>query len=199
MRHRIFIAINLPEEIKKQLVFLQSKWSELPIRWTEKENLHITLVFLGYVRDEELMTISEIVKEAALKTQPFLIALKRICYGPSSHNKSGSDLSTKKLPRMIWVEGEKSRELGKLKGDLETGLERKISGFEKENRAYSPHLTLGRIKQWEFKTIDPEERPVVDEEISLSCEVNSIEIMESKLKPKGPDYFVLESILLGSK
>ena len=189
MPHRIFIAINLPEDTKKQLSLYQSKWPELPCRWTRKENIHITLVFLGYVKDEELPEILKIVKEAVLRNKPFFINLKKICYGPTD----------KKPPRMVWAEGEKSKELAKLQGDLENALAEDGSRFEKEKRAFAPHITLGRLKSWEFKTLEPEERPEISEEISLSFEVNSIEIMESKLKPQGPDYFALESLTLGRK
>ncbi|MBI4101693.1 MAG: RNA 2',3'-cyclic phosphodiesterase, partial [Candidatus Nealsonbacteria bacterium] len=51
MRHRIFLAINLPENVKKKLADFKSKWPDLPCRWTKAENLHITLVFLGSVSD----------------------------------------------------------------------------------------------------------------------------------------------------
>lgn len=189
MGHRIFIAINLPEDVKKQLSLYQSKWPELPCRWTKKENIHITLVFLGYVKDEELPEILEIAKEAASKNKPFSIDLKKICYGPTD----------KKPPRMIWAEGEKSKNLAKLQIDLENALQGEIFNFKGEARAFAPHITLGRLKSWEFKTLEPEERPEISEEISLSFEVNSIEIMESKLKPQGPDYFVLESLALEEK
>lgn len=201
MRHRIFIAINLPEDIKRKFGEYQNKIEELftpyrtegsgsgPIRWTKKENLHITLIFLGYVRDEELLEIFKMIKETASQNQPFLINLKKICYGPTN----------KKPPRMIWAEGEKSMELGKIQKGLEGYFQGKISGFEEENRPYTPHITLGRIKLWEFRAMEPEQRPEISEEISLSFEVKSIEIMESKLKPKGPDYFILESLALGSK
>ncbi len=189
MRHRVFIAINLPEDIKQQLFFYRSRWPELPARWTKKENLHITLVFLGYVRDDELMDILGTVKTAVSKNQPFSINLKKICYGPID----------KKPPRMIWAEGEKSAELAKLQRDLENSLSGKAAQFEKEARAFAPHITLARLKPWEFRRIEPEERPEISEEISLSFEVNSIELMESVLKPKGPDYFVLESMAMAGK
>ncbi|PIX88575.1 MAG: hypothetical protein COZ30_00470, partial [Candidatus Nealsonbacteria bacterium CG_4_10_14_3_um_filter_36_16] len=55
------------------------------------------------------------------------------------------------------------------------------------------HITLGRIKQWEFRQIEPEERPEVNEEINLTFEVNSIEVMESELKRGGSEYTILES------
>ena len=187
MRHRIFIAINLPEEIKRQLSDYQNKWLELPVRWTKKENLHITLVFLGYLNDEELLEVSKIAKEVASRNSVFSINLNKILYGPPK----------KMPPRMVWVEGEKSQKLGKLDGDLENSLfsaeALAKADTEPEARPYTPHITLGRIKTWEFRQIEPEERPEVNEEISLSFEVNSIEIMESQLKRGGPEYTVLES------
>lgn len=188
MRKRIFIAINLPENIKKKLVDYQSKWPELPIRWTKKENLHITLIFLGYLNDEEILKICKITKEVASRNQSFSVNLNKIYYGPPK----------KMPPRMVWVEGEKSEQLGKLQSDLENSLlmasDTRLR--EKEQRPYTPHITLGRIRQWEFRQIEPEERPIVDEEISLSFPVNSIEVMESQLKRGGPEYTVLESFQL---
>ena len=69
MRRRVFIAINLPENIKKELSDYQFKWLELPASWVKKENLHITLSFLGYLIDEELLEVlktSEENKRSAL-------------------------------------------------------------------------------------------------------------------------------------
>lgn len=189
MPHRVFIAINLPEDVKKQLSLFQLKLPDLPCRWTKKENLHITLVFLGYVKDEELPEILEVVRTVASKNSPFLINLKKICYGPTD----------KKPPRMVWAEGEKSRELAILQTDLENALQGEVSNFKGEARAFAPHITLGRLKLWEFRTLESEERPEISEEISLTFEVSSIEIMESKLKPQGPDYFILESMALVEK
>lgn len=189
MRHRTFIAINLPEEIKRKLSEYQGKWPELPIRWTKEENLHITLIFLGYLSDEELLEICKITKEVASRNQSFSINLNKICYGPPK----------KMPPRMIWVNGEKSREFTTLKDDIEKslGTSERVS-FSPEKRVFSPHITLGRIRAWEFRQIEPEERPEVDEDIDLSFEVNSIEAMESQLKRGGPNYAVLESAPLKS-
>ena len=184
MQHRIFIAINLPEDIKKKLADCQGKWPELPIRWTKKENLHITLVFLGYLNDEELLEVCKITKEVASRNQSFSVNLNKICYGPPK----------KMPPRMVWVEGEKSEEFTSLREDLEKSLMTSEEvHFSSEKRAFSPHITLGRIKVWEFRQIAPEERPKVSEEISLNFEVNSIEVMESQLKRGGSEYSVLES------
>jgi len=208
MRHRIFIAINLPQDLKKKLIGYQEKWSELPIRWTKEENLHITLIFLGYLSDEELLEICKITKEIALRSQPFLINLNKICYGPPkkpprSMSPKGSfprlprSSSESGAPRMVWVEGEKSQEFTSVRDDLEKTLLENFTPDRNEasgaRRVFSPHITLGRIRVWEFRQIEPEERPEVDEDIALNFEVNSIEVMESQLKRGGPNYAVLES------
>jgi len=186
MRHRIFIAINLPEEIKKELSKFQYKWPELPAKWTKPENLHITLAFLGYLSDEEVAKLCEITNEVAKRHLPFSINLNKISYGPP-----------KKPPRMIWVIGKISKALNDLKNDLENEISGKV-GFQPENRAFTPHITLARIKNWEFKKIDLEDRPKVEFDLSLSFEVSSIEVMESFLKKGGPEYTVLESCPLST-
>lgn len=185
MRHRIFIAINLTGEIKKELEDYQRKWRDLPIRWTKKENLHITLIFLGSLSSEKVSEVCRIAKEVASRNKSFLVNLNKICYGPPK----------KMPPRMVWVQGRKSEEFTSLKEGLEKSLFEKIR-FSFENREFAPHITLGRIKTWEFRQIEPEERPEVNEEINLSFEVNSIEVMESQLKRTGAEYTVLERALL---
>ena len=181
-RRRIFIAINLSEGVRKKLAEYQTKWPELPIRWTKPKNIHITLVFLGYLTDEELLEICRITKEVASRHSSFNINLTKVCYGPPK----------KMPPRMVWAIGEKSEEFSALKGDLDKSL------ATSENREFSPHITLGRIRKWEWQRIELEERPGVDEEIDLRFSVNSIEVMESVLKRGGPEYTILEPHNLGT-
>ncbi len=207
-RRRIFIAINLPEDIKRKLADFRKNWPELPIRWTKPNNLHITLDFLGYLTDEELAEICKITKEAASKNSSFFVNLNKICYGPPPKAGQVSDKKPPRLPkfpetlitkedkngtkkfgrpRMVWAVGEKSEEFASLRDDLNRSL------AVSEKREFSPHITLGRIKQWEWKRIEPEERPEVNEDISLSFSVDSIEVMESVLKKTGPEYTIFES------
>ncbi len=191
MKHRIFIAINLPENVRKKLEDYQRKWPELPIRWTKSYNLHITLVFLGYLSDEEILEVCNVTREVASRNSQFSINLKKIIYGPPK----------KMPPRMVWVEGEKSIELGKLQKDLNnsfSGLSQELKPESRKGGALAPHITLGRLKSWEFRAIEPEARPEVNEEIDLNFEVNSIDVMESELKKGGPNYTLLESCPLKS-
>lgn len=206
MRHRIFIAINLPEDIRKRLVSYQEQIEELftpyrtrsgtgPARWTKPENLHITLVFLGYLSDEEMVKVCEITREVASKNRSFFIHLNKICYAPPK----------KMPPRMVWaegacpelVEGKNIDKLTKLRNNLENSLASDLR-YKKENRPFSPHITLARISKWDFRRIEPEDRPQVETALSLTFEVNSIEVMESQLKRGGSEYTILESCQLSS-
>lgn len=163
MRRRVFIAINLPDLIKKELSSFQAKWPELPCRWTKPANLHITLEFLGYISDEEIMGVFKKTEELAGENKPFNVRLSRVCYGPPG----------KIPPRMVWVTAEKIEQFGLV-----------------------PHITLGRIRTWDWRKIEPEERPDLEESLDLSFEVASIEVMESRLKKGGPEHTVLESFSL---
>jgi len=188
MRRRIFIAINPPQDIKENLALYQEKWPEFPVRWAKKGNLHITLLFVGHINDEELFEISKIVKQAADRHGSFPINLDKICYGPPG----------KMPPRMIWALGEKSKEFSELRNDLEKSLascpQISISTEEKE---FCPHITLARIRKWEWQRVEPEERPQIEQDLDLHFSADSVEIMESELKRGGAKYTVLESHNLG--
>jgi len=181
-RHRIFIAINLPEEVKKDFFSYFEKWPELQAKWTAKDNLHITLEFLGDLTNEEIGEVCMAVKEVAERQSCFSLNVTRVIYGPPEKNP----------PRMIWAIGEKSKELSELRQDLENALTGRVN-FIPENKTFAPHITLARISAWVWRSIEPEERPEINENIDLVFTVESIEVMESVLKRGGPQYTILES------
>lgn len=185
-RHRVFVAINLPEKIKKELIDFSQKWPDLPVRWTKEESLHLTLAFLGYLNDEDLVKVCQAIQEIDSKHSSFSITFTKIDYGPKD----------KEAPRLIWLEGEKSKELSLLKKSLDKILIQTI-GFLPENRDFTPHITLARIRKWDWQRIEPEERPEITEDFLMDFEVRSIEVMESRLKKSGAEYAILESIKLG--
>lgn len=204
---RIFIAINLPEWIKSELENLKKEidgmfpeelsrgpegGEQVPyrvkmIRWVKKENLHLTLLFIGHVKDEEIPQIGQLVKKIARNQKPFFLKFAKVYYGPP-----------KKIPpRLIWIGLEKKPELLTLAEKLKTEMARARILRKVEKRGFSPHITLARIRTWQWRKIEPEERPEIKREISLNFEVKSIEIMESKLKRTGAEYTTLESVKLG--
>lgn len=185
MKKRIFIAINLPEDVRTGLVEYQNRQKDvIPASWTKPENLHITLSFIGDAEEEGIPKIKQIIQNSIAGQKSFFIKLGKISYGPP-----------KKIPpRMIWAIGEKSEEFNLLCDKLEEALASspKIR-FKPENKENILHITLARIKEWEWRRIEPDERPEVEEDINLSFEVKSIELMESKLKRAGAEYITLES------
>lgn len=186
-RHRVFIAINLPEEVKKELARFSDKWPDLPAKWANKDNLHITLEFLGDLTDVEIADVCKAVGEVAKRHNPFSLNLNKIVYGPPKKNP----------PRMVWADGEKSEDLTDLKYDLQEYLLEKIS-FRPEGKSFITHITLARILEMEFRAFELEERPEINEDIDLFFTVESIEVMESELKRGGPQYTILESHILGT-
>lgn len=184
-RHRTFIAINLPADIKKYLARYAEKFPDLPASWTPEENLHITMVFLGDLTDEELGEVCVTAKQVAASHEGFEINLNKVGYGPDE----------KLPPRFIWATGEKSKELSDLKNDLQEALVEKIN-FKPEYKTFAPHVTMARISTFAWRQIEPEERPQVGEETSLTFLVESVEVMESELRKDGPVYTVIESLSL---
>lgn len=187
MKKRVFIAINFPENAKNKLEEVQRKTENsfsyfngvCPVIWTKKNNLHITLLFLGNIETEELFDVFEKLEAITSKTSPLEINLNSITYSPKDN------------PRMVWVSGEKSKELKEFQEKIEEEL------FNRGNKEFNVHVTLGRIRQWQFKRINKEEIPEL-EQVDLSFKVNSIEVMESELKRGGAVYTTLKSFPLNS-
>jgi len=185
MKQRIFIAINLPEEVKAELTELQKQWPDLPCRWARKDNLHLTLVFLGYIRKEKIIDILDAIKEAAKQTKPFLISLNKLCYGPEKQSP----------PRLVWVKGQRSQALIDVKKKIEDSLSGKVP-FIREKRELLPHITLARIRQLDWKRSPSDKRSKIEQDVSIDFSVDSIELMESHLKRTGAEYEIMQSFAL---
>ena len=171
-KHKIFIAINIPEKIKERFLNYQKKWNDLPVRWVKKGDMHITLVFVGNASSKEMGYICEAVKKEVLNYSFFNINFKKILYFPEN----------KIPPRMIWVLGEGVEELSNLKKSLENALLKEGIHFPIGMKMFKPHITLGRVRVWDWKKIEPDEREDIEEDISMNFEVNSIEVMERDRK-----------------
>jgi len=176
---RIFIAVNLPESAKEKLLAYQKRWPELPARWTSKENLHLTLAFLGNTSDKELAEVCRLTQEVGARHSRFELKVNHLQYGPDA-----------KRPRMIWALIEKSPELLELQKDVVRAL------HAEEEQNFIPHLTLARLRTFELQRMEVEELPDVNEEISVSFEVQSVEVMESRLRRSGSEYSIIQSFML---
>ena len=188
---RCFIAIELPQPIKSALSQLQDslKKSEHPsVKWAAPEGIHLTLKFLGNVVSEKLPALTKAITGAVRGTTPFQLNLGSPGVFPNT-----------KAPRVVWIgiEGEVEPLL-----TLHNNIEHALStlGFPLEERAFSPHLTLGRVRE----SASPVERRRLGEVIaSLKVEskvffkVDSLSLMRSKLTQEGALYSSLASFPLG--
>jgi len=199
--HRIFIAVNLPENLRRYLAEFSQKWPELPAKWVKSDNLHATLNFLGNANDEEVSEICRTAMAVARRHDPFVLGLDRIVYGPQDEfSCRGKEENFSRYPRMVWAMGEKSQEIGNLQKDLENSLfEFSGARYQKNDSDYGfrPHVTLARLIQTDLRRMDPEEIPMIEEKIAKTFVAESIEVMESELRRGGSVYTVLESAKLG--
>jgi len=125
-KKRIFIAINLSDPIKQRLLKVkQHYFSVKNIRWVDKANLHLTLVFLGDVKLKKINKIVNKVTRAIKSHKKFSLKANSI----STHNK-----------RLIWANIELNPGLKNLQQDIVNILNLK------KQRLYTPHLTLARGK-----------------------------------------------------
>jgi len=134
---RLFIAINLNEEVKD---FLTAAIQELKTKavkgnFTRRENLHLTLVFLGELGSDKLGAIKSAMNH--MKEEPFRLSFS----GFGKFKRNGGDIH--------WAGVDRSETLFSVQKQLTEELEK--AGFRLEDRAYSPHLTLGR----EVRLADP--------------------------------------------
>ncbi len=183
MFKKVFFSINLPENIKEELIEYR-KEIELNlnkgVRWVEMENLHITLSFLGNIKEEKLDNIINEVKK--IKRNSFEISLYNISYFPKD----------KKNAKMIWLFLE-SKDLIFLEEDIRV---RTSSLKPVSNNDFIPHITLARINLWDYRKMEIEEIPDVNMDIALSFKVESFELMESKVKKGKINYKKIESFKL---
>ena len=186
MDHRIFLAINLPNDIRELLTAYQEKWMDFPAKWTKPENLHITLFFVGDVSDEILEDVGQVMGKIVSGVKEFPIRLEKIAYGPPNIIP----------PKMIWAIGQNSEGFSLFTKAIEKGIKEVYPSIVVAKRETIPHVTLGRIKDWEWRRFEPDERPEIGEFLDTSFQVKSVELMESKLKREGPEYKVIESYKL---
>ncbi len=181
---RVFIAIDIDEAIKKGLADLQSELrSKIDIKksdakWVNPQNVHLTLKFLGEIKDEQVVDVCNITKDVAGRHNSFDIDVETVGHfgGRSA--------------RVLWVGvGETCDQLLALQEDLEGQLA--SAGWPKEKRKFSGHLTLCRVRNSKagFKLAQLTEE-YKDFKLG-TMPADSVCVYQSQLTPKGPIYTVL--------
>lgn len=182
-KHRIFIAINPSDNFKKQVGRVQNEFANLPMRWVKPENIHLTLTFIGYISDEETANLCKSVSEALANEKMFDIKFVLTKLGPNENS-----------PRLIWLEGEENEPLARIKSKVENAVFDSGINYKAEYRKFRPHITIGRIKQKEWR--ENFRGTKIDKKINLEFTAENVEVMESILKKTGAEYAILETIHL---
>jgi 2'-5' RNA ligase len=128
---RIFIALDIPEEIRARLrEYIERVRSLSPdAPWVRPESLHVTLKFIGEATDARVAEVKNVLKQ--IKAQPFAVKFADVGFFPN--HTSG---------RVFWAGVDGGEALPKLAGSIDQALQK--IGIEAEKRAYHPHLTLAR-------------------------------------------------------
>lgn len=185
---RCFIAIEVPEPIKRdigELIDILKKYN-VDVKWVLHEKLHLTLKFLGNTPEVLLSKIRESLFNVVLSYEPFYI---KIC--------STGVFPNRRHPRVIWVGVEDSGILKKLIRDIEDSMA--LLGYQKEDKEFYPHLTLGRVRSQKGIANIINELDNFKGRDFGSINVESIKLMKSELKPKGAEYSCLYDIPFGRK
>ena len=169
---RLFIASEIPEDVKEHIVKIQGNIdaAKNKIRFVNKDNIHLTLKFLGEVQPNNLEGIKNNLKKIAFK--PFSVVLDDIGVFPSEN-----------YIRVVWVGLKPEEPVLELQKNIDEALKKL---FKKE-KDFKPHLTIARVKYIEDKKqfVDKLKQIKVD---NKKIEVDNFKLVKSTLTLKGPVY-----------
>lgn len=193
---RTFIALELPVNVQQQVAELQKQLQTrlhdlaIPacINWTPVAKIHLTLRFLGETNDAQRAMIASGLTKAVLAQTPFSLMLSRIGCFPNFRE-----------PNIVWlgIQGN-----GAVLQNLQVQTEQiaQAAGFTPENRAFSPHLTIGRARRDRNRT-DLRRTGEALKHFQEECEtqphlsvafdtfvVDQLVYMQSELRPEGARY-----------
>lgn len=188
---RSFVAIEIPGDVKTALAGLQRQLMSQRssyVKWVAVGGIHLTLKFLGNVAADRVPEVVQALAAPARSVPPFQLRLAELGAFPNLRS-----------PRVAWVSlAGDTDPLSRLQLEIEAAME--TLGFATEERAFSPHLTLGRVQQ----SATPGERQELGQRLAslrvenqVSFAVAGISLMRSQLSPKGATYSRLAHVNLG--
>ena len=179
---RAFIAIDLPPDLHECLDQvsnqLKEQLHELPIRWVPPKNIHLTLKFLGEVSLKNLEMLRNMITQIVSGYHEFDISVGGIGAYPKIHR-----------PRVIWIGLEGPPELIAMQYAIE--METTRLGYAREERSFSPHLTMGRVSRnanlHEIRRISD---ILTDYKVGFLglAKINEVHLFKSELKLGGAVY-----------
>lgn len=202
---RLFFAVALPDTVREKLAALEESLRDqapgAPVSWVVPQNIHLTLRFLGDTDERLLPRLREEAGSVAGAVPPFSLVLEKV-----------GTFGGRSSPRVVWVGVRDDAGKAHLRV-LGEGLERAARklGFTPEERAFSAHATLGRIRDARGKvtTLKGRRRPAGGLETLVAglekvrdfeagtFEVTRFVLYESRMQgPRPPEYVEVESFQL---
>ncbi len=128
---RLFVALDIPDEIRTKIrTFMEGVRGFAPdVRWVSPESLHLTLKFIGEQPDDKLGALKDAL--ATVKGEVVDVGFRSTGFFPTANSA-----------RVFWIGIEADPRLASLAAAVDAALE--PFGIEREQRAFSPHLTLAR-------------------------------------------------------
>lgn len=183
---RSFIAVELPRELRKNIDLSISglRSTGADVKWVAAKNMHITLKFLGLIPEDMVLLIKTGLSNELSSKKQFSIRIQGAGVFPNSRH-----------PNIIWVGMAYSDELKDLFSRVEKTMEG--FGFKREQRAFSPHLTVGRFRLQARKDTLLKELDMLKDKVFGDITIDRVSLIKSELRPAGPEYAVLCDIPFG--
>lgn len=177
---RAFVAIDLEPGIREpiQALILALKATRADVRWAQPGGLHLTLKFLGEIDESRASRVKTVLGEVAARHRAFPLRAEGTGVFPGE-----------RAPRVLWVGFAAEPGLMALQADLEQALE--AEGFEREERPFRPHLTLGRVKGPARIGDAVAELERRGRETFGGMTAGKIALFESRLGPGGAEYKIV--------
>jgi RNA 2',3'-cyclic 3'-phosphodiesterase len=181
---RTFIALPASTDIQQQMASVQSKLktTQADVKWELQNKFHITLNFLGNIEQSDIESLSLALAEIAGKFPAFEIKYDSLGAFPNFHS-----------PRVIWI----GTEFNQILLDVQSCVGQLCSdlGFQKEERAFHAHITLGRVKGTRnLARLTEAIKTITFESMQSRC--SELLLMKSDLRPSGSIYTILKSFPL---
>ena len=179
---RVFIAIELPEDVRQKLANLEQELRPVTssTRWVAPESIHLTLKFIGEIAEARLEEIDQALE--GLTWRPFQVVVRGVGFFPGARS-----------PRILWA-GLTASTMADLTLEIDTRMER--FGFEKEKRAFRSHITLARAQDNRLDAALVESAKRFEDVDCGSFTVDRCFLFLSTLNPTGAVYTKLKEYIL---
>ncbi len=182
---RLFIAVNFPGEMRLAIYAAMEplRLAAPEIRWMDAPRIHLTMKFLGEHAEGAIAPLSSALADVAARYDPVSVELGGLNAFPNLQQ-----------PRVVWLGVKADPKLELLHHDVEGACA--ALGHAVEARAYRPHVTLGRVKEW---PLDPARIAVAARSIRFeaAATVDALDLMVSESVDGRPVYRVVGSAALG--